>query len=89
MAWWTDDDIPFYRNNSCVVYYEDTGKGIVSYLKTFEDSDTAHKFKESLEDKKGKGYISYVDMNFFPTDEGIRLFLDIHKDAIKPTTRLN
>ena len=34
MAWWTDDDIAFYRNKSCVVYYEDTGKGIVSYLKT-------------------------------------------------------
>ena len=49
MAWWTDEDVSFYRGKSCVVCYEDTGKGVVTYIKAFDNSVSAKEFlKEEM-----------------------------------------
>jgi len=89
MAWWTDEDVSFYRGKSCVVCYEDTGKGVVTYIKAFDNSVSAKKFLKEWEAESGEGWSMYLDMDFFVNDDGIRGFLELHKDAITPTTKLN
>ena len=89
MAWWTDEDVSFYRGKSCVVCYEDTGKGVVTYIKAFDNSVSAKEFLKEWEGESGEGLSMYRDMDFFVNDDGIRGFLELHKDAITPTTKLN
>ena len=89
MAWRTDEEIDFYRGKSCVVCYEDTGTGVVTYIKVFDDREQAEEFYKDWESQSGKGWSTYLDMDFFVNDEGIRGFLELHKNAITPTTKLN
>tara|TARA_R100001443_G_scaffold67464_2_gene76268 strand:+ start:5545 stop:5805 length:261 start_codon:yes stop_codon:yes gene_type:complete len=83
-----DFDLEFYRGKTCVVYYESTDKGKVKYIQAFEDYEEAQTFRKILEKQKDKFCVSFINMDYFQ-DEGIRAFLDVHKNAVTPTKRLH
>ena len=87
------EEIAFYRDKCCVVYNDKTGEQPLTYMQVFEDYDEAQAYKQKLDKSKDFACLSFCNTGFFINDEGIGLFLDIYKNAIKqftvPANKLN